>query len=102
MTARRANKIDGNQTAIVEALRWAGCSVQSLAAVGSGVPDLLVGTRGDNILMEVKDPTQALSDRRLTPHQKKWHSLWLGKAHVVETAEQALAIVAFYRGRKAA
>lgn len=42
---RRAARTDANQTAIVEALRKCGASVQSLAAVGKGVPDLLVGLR---------------------------------------------------------
>ena len=40
---RQAAKVDDNQAAIVEALRSLGASVESLAAVGKGVPDLLVG-----------------------------------------------------------
>lgn len=51
---RRAAKIDGNQTELVEAFRTLGCSVLSLAAVGKGVPDLLVATHGITWLVEVK------------------------------------------------
>lgn len=35
---------------IAEALRRAGCTVQSLAALGNGAPDLLVGIDGRNLL----------------------------------------------------
>ena len=52
---RYAAKIDSNQNEVVNALRKAGASVQSLAALGKGVPDLLVAIRGVNLLMEIKD-----------------------------------------------
>ena len=90
---RRAAKIDANQTAIVEALRAVGCSVQSLAELGGGVPDLLIGYKHQNILIEVKDSAQPLSKRKFTPDQKKWHAAWKGRAHLVETIEQAMLVV---------
>jgi len=99
---RRASKIDDNQTAIVEALREAGYKVQSLAAVGNGCPDLLVGVNGRNVLIEVKDGDKCLSERLLTPMQKVWHTEWTGTAHVAESVEQAMLIVAHYRKWKAA
>lgn len=43
---RRAPRTDANQAEIVAALRTRGALVQSLAGVGAGVPDLLVGWRG--------------------------------------------------------
>ena len=43
---RFAARVDGNQTAIVAALRKAGCNVLSLAAIGRGCPDLLVHRAG--------------------------------------------------------
>jgi hypothetical protein len=95
----RAARVDANQAEIVAALRAAGCAVQPLHTVGQGVPDLLVGVAGQNLLVEIKDPAQPLSKRRLTPDQKKWHASWNGRAHVVETIEQALSLVAFARGR---
>ncbi len=51
---RRAAKIDRNHVEIVAALRGVGASVQDLAAVGKGCPDLLVGYRGQNYVIEVK------------------------------------------------
>jgi Holliday junction resolvase len=53
---RRAAKIDVNQPELVKAFRTLGCSVLSLAAVGKGVPDLLVSIKGITWLVEVKMP----------------------------------------------
>lgn len=75
---RRAAKTDANQTAIVKALRQMGCTVQSLAAVGDGVPDLLVGVCGTTLLIEVKDGSKRPSARQLTPDQQAWHAQWTG------------------------
>ena len=102
MTARRANRVDGNQDEIVNALRAIGCSVQSLAAIGDGCPDLLVGVERANILIEVKDPAQQPCKRHFNALQKQWHSNWRGTAHLVETVDQAVAVVEFYRRGRAA
>lgn len=75
---RRAAKIDANQPDVVQALRQIGCFVQSLAPVGDGCPDLLVGFRGHTLLMEVKDGSRPPSERRLTPDQLEWHARWRG------------------------
>jgi hypothetical protein len=88
---RRAAKTDANQAVIVGALRACGATVQILAAVGHGCPDLLVGHRGRNILMEVKDGSKPPSERRLTPDQQEWHAAWKGQVVVVENVEQAIA-----------
>ncbi|MNL69391.1 hypothetical protein D3C87_1942440 [compost metagenome] len=88
---RRAAKIDANQTQVVSALRAAGVSVQSLAAVGNGVPDLLCGFRGKLSLLEVKDGAKVQSKRKLTSAQTDWHAIWSDMPlFVVETPEQAL------------
>ena len=91
---RRAAKIDANQTQVVEALRAAGATVQSLAAVGQGVPDLLVGFRGQTILLEVKNGRAPPSERRLTEDQLKWHGEWRGGAlAVVDGPDAALRVL---------
>ena len=48
----------------MEGLRRVGCFVQSLASIGKGCPDLLVGKAGSWLVLEVKDGGQV----RLTPH----------------------------------
>lgn len=88
----RAQKRDMNEPSIVMALLDAGCSVDTLPG-GNGRPDLLVGFRGVNYLIEVKDPSAPPNKRKLNSLQKKWHAEWKAKAHLVETVEQALMIV---------
>lgn len=89
---RRAARVDANQSAIVAALRKCGCRVESLAAVGNGIPDLLVMRGFRLFLLEIKDGSKVPSARKLTPDQVKWHAEWAGAPlAVVETVEQALA-----------
>ena len=90
---RRAAKVDANQTEIVKALRQVGASVQSLASTGKGCPDLLVGFRGVNWLLEIKDGRKVRSARKLTEDQVVWHQTWRGRVYVVESAEQALEVI---------
>ena len=90
---RRAARIDENQPDIVSALEAIGCTVDSLAAVGGGVPDLLVGYHGYNLLIEIKNPAKVPSQRKLTPAQITWHGAWAGQKAVIETADEAIAYV---------
>jgi Holliday junction resolvase len=90
---RKAAKIDDNQKAIVNVLRQIGASVQSLAATGKGVPDLLVGYHGINYLMEVKDGDKVLSKQKLTIDQEHWHNLWRGSVYIVKSVDEALKIL---------
>lgn len=88
---RRAAKIDANQPDIVASLRKAGVSVQPLHTVGGGVPDLLCGHCGKNVLIEVKDGSKPPSERKLNETQKKWHATWNGQVAVVKDVDEALA-----------
>lgn len=88
-------RIDPNQPAIVKALRARGASVQSLGSVGAGCPDLLVGFKGINLIMEVKDPdSDAPAGRnhplKLNPAQVDWFETWNGSAKVVMSVEDAM------------
>jgi hypothetical protein len=86
---RRAAKVDFTQEGIVQALRAVGASVQSLAPIGQGCPDLLVAARnGALYLMEVK--TGKAEPNEL---QKKWHVAWNSDVYVVRTAEEALKVI---------
>jgi hypothetical protein len=90
---RRAANVDRNQPEIVAALRAAGATVEHLHAVGGGCPDLLVGYRGANYLLEVKDGRKVASAKRLNPDQIVWHASWRGQKAVVEDIEQALRAI---------
>ena len=85
---RRRARVDNNHAEIVAALREIGCSVQSLASVGAGCPDLLVGYRGRNVLLEVKAPKGSATSDQLT-----WGMGWKGQAGIVRTAEEAQRVV---------
>lgn len=94
---RRRAHVDANQPAIVKALTQSGCSVQSLAAVGRGCPDLLVGRGAVNILLEIKNPdrntkSQRGADKESLGAQQIWRDKWRGQVAVVYTVEQALAV----------
>lgn len=91
---RRAARIDRNQPEIVKALRQCGAHVTSLAAVGDGVPDLLVGFQGRTVLVEVKDGSRPPSERQLTDEQIEWHAAWSGgRCVVVGSVGEALAAI---------
>jgi len=81
-------KVDGNQTDIVKALVKCGYSVRSMASVGDGFPDLLVGVQSLNILLEVKMPKGKLRAKQ-TAFRDGWH----GQCATVTSAEDAVKMV---------
>ena len=90
---RRANRVDYNQSVIVESLRKAGAYVR-IVTMGDGVPDLLVGYKGFTLLLEVKDGDKPPSQRKLTTAEQKFFDEWTGGIlAVVESVEDALAIL---------
>ena len=82
-------KVDTNQTQIVKELRRVGMDVQHLHGVGQGCPDILVGYRGRNILLEIKKDEKA----KLTPDQVIWHQTWRGQVAVVSNPQAAIKAV---------
>jgi len=93
MTGRRAAKVDANQKEIVDGLRRLGFSVCSLASVGNGCPDLVVGVDDTNFLFEVKDGRKPPSQRKLTKKEEAFKAQWRGQLHVVECLEDAIAVI---------
>lgn len=89
----RARRVDDNQAEIVTALRRLGCTVMSIASVGNGCPDLVVGARGRNVLLEVKDGRKPPSARKLTEAEQEWIDAWRGQVNVVETVDDAIEVV---------
>lgn len=87
---RQAHRVDANQKEIVSALFKIGCSVQSLAGIGNGVPDLLVGRAGKNYLMEIKDDEKCKSAQKLTKLEKEWNQRWDGSVVVIHSVSEAL------------
>lgn len=85
---RFAAKVDLNQSAIVDALRKVGVSVQSMAAIGKGCPDLVCAKDANVWLIEVKGPKG-----KLTPDQVEWIGKWQGDVHIIRTVDEALQLV---------
>jgi len=95
---RRAAKTDDNQSDIVAGLRSIGASVQILAAVGKGCPDLAIGYRGVNYLIEIKDGSKPRSETKLTPDQVRWHTDWRGQSGIAYTLDDALVLIGAISG----
>ena len=84
----RAAKVDANQGEIVTALRKAGVSVQSLATIGKGCPDIIAAKSPDMWLIEIKG-----AKGKLTPDQVAWIHGWRGVVHIVRGVDDALELV---------
>ena len=85
---RSHGKVDLNQGEIVKALEAIGCTVQSLASIGGGCPDLLVGFQGRNFVLEVKGILCFPNE-----NQTEWIAWWRGQVSVVHTVDEALGAI---------
>ncbi len=81
-------KVDANQRIIVKALRDMGATVQHLHTIGKGCPDLLVGWRNVNYVLEVKSGKEPLTD-----DEDCWHTAWRGCVDVVRTPQEAIELL---------
>jgi hypothetical protein len=71
---RYALRTDANQTAVISALEAAGATVDVI-----GKPlDLLVGIRGQFLLLEVKDGAKIKSAQKPTKAQERFFKRWAG------------------------
>jgi hypothetical protein len=84
----RKARIDRNHGEIVQALRQVGASVTSTARVGRGFPDIVVGFRGQNYLLEIKQ-----GKGLVRAQQAQFFNEWAGKAHVVRSVDDALKAI---------
>ena len=91
--SRRAAKVDANHAQIAADLRTIGASVVSTAGVADGFPDLVVGFRGRNWLMEIKDGSKPPRARKLTPDQERFAAAWRGHYVVVYSPSDAIRAV---------
>lgn len=82
------DKRDENEPVIVAWLEAVGATVELLPG-GSGRPDLLVGFRGQNYLLEVKT-----EKGKLSRGQKLWHMDWNGRRPaVVRNPQEAMQAI---------
>ena len=85
---RWQKKTDANHTSIVTALEKIGCSVYDMSRVGGGFPDICVGYRQCNWLLEIKTEKGTLNEK-----QKDFFDLWRGQKCIVRSPEEAIQVV---------
>ena len=85
---RARPRLDANHKEIVDGLLSVGASVQSLAAIGCGCPDLLVGYRNKSFVIEIKTDTGGL-----TTAQESWLGNWRGQVAIVRNLQGALGVI---------
>ena len=89
----RAKRKDANHNEIARGLMEIGASVADTSAVGNGFPDMVVGFRGRNWLLEVKDGSKPPSAQKLTLDQIEFKAGWRGHWAVVRDLAEAIEVV---------
>ena len=82
---RRIAKVDAFQEEAVAFCKQIGASHQSLAQLGGGCPDAVIGYHGRNFLFEYKSDSGIL-----TPFQVVWHRDWKGQVTVIRNTQDIL------------
>lgn len=86
----RRKRVDANQKDIVNSLRMIpGISVSHTHTVGSGFPDVVVGYRGINYLVEIKTDERC----KLTPDEATWHRKWNGSVMIATNAADIFKMI---------
>lgn len=87
-------RTDANQKKVVELVRKLhGASITSTHIIGKGFPDLVIGYKGINYLIELKDGFKPKSQKKLTPDEVEFHLKWNGQIAVCESFEDILKIL---------
>lgn len=93
-------KADGNQKEILEGIRklnetslltgfqWNVISIANTQTQGGGFPDLVLGYRGTNYLVEIKNPSR--KGAKLNVKQVEFHRDWRGSTLVVHDLDELL------------
>jgi hypothetical protein len=90
---RKKARVDANQKEIVQQLRKLDVSVLHTHQLGKGAPDLILGYRNENFLIELKDGTKTKSQQKLTPDELEFQSKWMGNYAVCNSFEQILKVI---------
>ena len=82
------HRADDNQKEIVDTLRDIGVSVLVLSQVGGGCPDLLIGWRKKNYLLEIKT-----ENGKLRKSQIEFFDTWKGRVFIVRSIGEAIDLI---------
>lgn len=97
---RKKARVDANQKEIVTELRKLDVSVLHTHQLGKGAPDLILGYRNDNFLIELKDGSKTKSQQRLTPDEVEFQNKWQGNYAVCNSLEQVLTVIDYVDQRR--
>jgi hypothetical protein len=87
-------RTDRNHSEIINALRKIpNLSVFSTHETGKGFPDIVVGYKGINYLIEIKDGKKSPSARKLTDAEIEFHLNWKGQCAIIKNLEELLEIL---------
>ena len=87
-------RTDRNHSEIINAIRKIpNISVFSTHEVGKGFPDIVIGYKGINYLIEIKDGNKPPSARKLTDAELQFHSNWKGQIKIVNNLDEVLNLL---------
>ena len=88
---KRGSRPDTNHAEIRDGLRAiiGNQCVWDCKDYGGGFPDLMVGFRGVNYLLEVKSDLKA----KLTIAEGRFHSTWEGQKEIVYSLDHAMKVI---------
>lgn len=90
----RIRKVDSNQAELVKQIRQIpGATVAHTHTVSGGFADVVLGYRGTNYLLEIKDHSKPPSARKLTPDEEVFHKNWTGQIAIVQTLDDVLKLI---------
>lgn len=93
MSRHYAKRADANQPALVEFLRHLGATFQHTHQI-AGALDGIVGIAGIDQRVEIKDPEQPPSARKLTKKEQTTFNDWRGrKPVIIETDDDCLELI---------
>jgi hypothetical protein len=87
-------RTDANHKQMIDGLRKIpGISIFSTHMVGKGFPDIVIGYKGINYLVEIKDGAKTKSRKKLTDDEIKFHGSWLGQIMIAENIDDVLRLL---------
>ena len=87
-------RTDSNHKEIIDCCRKIpSISVFSTHMVGKGFPDIVIGYKGLNYLVEIKDGKKSKSQKKLTDDEISFHELWKGQIIVAENINDIMRML---------
>ena len=78
---------------IIKAIETKGGTVIEVSRLRRGMPSLLVGFRGTNSLLFIKDGTQSAQRRHMTDAELNFQTFWRGRVRIANSVAEALNLV---------